>query len=255
VSKLILDAYCKAGGAAIGYHRAGLFPVGIDTEPQPNYPFPFLQMEFTEAMTRLLDGESLIFRRGNHGWRYGLEDFAAFHGSPPCQLFCMYRNLKSVEASTDEKYVNMIPDTRRLFVQAGKPYIIENVPGARAELDPRLTVQLCGTTFGIPVRRHRLFELGGWELRLKHTRAPWPAPLCRHYDFTERIFPGSTNRPNGRTVCNIGEYRVPLPVQKACLRLDDIFSPVTMSEVSEMIPPCMSAYLGEHLLRHLRYTP
>ena len=96
-------------------------------------------------------------------------------------------------------------------------------------------------SFGIPVRRHRLFELGGWEPQ-------WPVPGCRHGDFTERIFPGSTNRPRGRTVCNIGEYRVPLPVQKGCMRLDDIFSPVTMHELSEMVPPCMTEYLGTQLL-------
>ncbi len=32
---LLLDAYSCAGGAGMGYHRAGFYVVGVDIEPQP----------------------------------------------------------------------------------------------------------------------------------------------------------------------------------------------------------------------------
>jgi DNA (cytosine-5)-methyltransferase 1 len=109
---------------------------------------------------------------------------------------------------------------------------MENVPGAPL-IDP---IRLCGTSFGIRVRRHRLFELDGW--------ATEAVPPCDHGRFTDRPFPGSTNRPNGRTVCNVGEYRVPLRVQKECMQVD---WDVTLHELSEMVPPCYTEWLGVEL--------
>lgn len=161
---------------------------------------------------------------------------AAIHTSPPCQIFTRYRNVKKVRESTDRNYANYIPQTRAYLNIIGIPSIIENVQGAPLED----YIQLCGTSFGIPVRRHRWFELN-WPEKPK-------VPECDHGRFTERRFPGSSNRPNGRTVCNVGEYRVPLKVQKECMQVDWT---VKLKELSQMVPPAMTQYLGEQLLLQL----
>jgi DNA (cytosine-5)-methyltransferase 1 len=103
---------------------------------------------------------------------------------------------------------------------------MENVPGAPL-MNP---VRLCGTSFSIPVRRHRIFE----------TSQPILVPPCNHAAFTERRFPGSSNRPNGRTVCNVGEWRVPLKQQQDAMQIDWM----TMAELSQAIPPAYSEFIA-----------
>lgn len=209
---LILDAFCCAGGATRGYQQAGFYVVGIDIEPQPHYcGNEFIQ---ADALELLADAEFL-------------SRFDAIHSSPPCQEFTVYRNCRP---DAKPRWPNLIPQTRELLEASGLPYVIENVPKAPL-VKP---IQLCGTSFGIPVRRHRLFE-SSFDL---------VAPPCNHAAFTERRFPGSTNRPNGRTVCNVGEYRVPLVVQKECMEVE---WSVTLHELSEAIPPAYTRHIGQQL--------
>ncbi len=133
----VLDLFCKAGGVSMGLHMAGFDVYGIDIEPQPNYPFRFKQA----------DALSL-----SPGWIR--RNFDAVVGSPPC---LGYTNLAKLYPHI--KHAKLIPATRDLMEETGLPYIIENVENASKEMiDP---IKLCGSSFGLRVRRHRLFETGG----------------------------------------------------------------------------------------------
>lgn len=206
----LLDLFCGAGGAGMGYHRAGFDVVGVDIHPQPNYPFEFRQ---ADALTLSLVG------------------FDAVHASPPCQSFTAYRRRGG---GVGDKYPDLVAYTRALLSRLRVPYVIENVPGAPLR-DP---VQLCGSSFGLDVRRHRLFECS----------FPMLAPACDHSWQTPR-FPAATNRaPNSRRTVEVGVYRIPLDVQKRAMGIDWAMS---LAELSNAIPPAYTAYIGEWLAGHL----
>jgi len=137
----LLDLFCGAGGAAMGYHRAGFEVVGVDIKPQPHYPFEFIQ---ADALT------------------YPLEGFDAYHASPPCQGYSRMRHLPWLK---DNKYPMLIDATRGLFRQTGKPWVIENV------MDAKLPAGwLCGTMFGYHFYRHRAFETSFFWLQPGHPK-------------------------------------------------------------------------------------
>ena len=125
----LLDLFCGAGGAAMGYHRAGFDVIGVDINPQPHYPFEFHQ---ADALTFPLDG------------------FDAIHASPPCQAYSRMRHLPWV-GRVDHPML-LAPMWKRLSA-TGVPWVIENVEDAPM---PH-SVVLCGWTLGLPMYRHRRF--------------------------------------------------------------------------------------------------
>ncbi len=125
--RVLLDLFCGAGGAAMGYSQAGFTRIiGVDHKPQPRYPFEFV---LADAMTFPLEGYDLI------------------HASPPCQLW--------VDSANKDKHLDLITPLRPRLEASGTPYVIENVDKAPL-LNPLL---LCGTMFDLRVIRHRLFEM------------------------------------------------------------------------------------------------
>lgn len=114
----------------MGIHRAGYEVVGVDIEPQPRYPFKFIQ---ADAMTFPLDGFDFIW------------------ASPPCQG---YSGLTPKHAKS--RHAKLIPALREMLIENGKPFCIENVAGARKEL--KNPTMLCGSMFGLRTQRHRYFE-------------------------------------------------------------------------------------------------
>jgi len=140
----LLDLFCKAGGAGMGYYRAGFDVVGVDIEPQPNYSFEFQQ------------GDALKYLLEHHG------EFDAFHASPPCQAWTLCQRIR------DNEHPDFVDSIRAAFELIGKPYVIENVEGAPL----RNPITLCGASFpGLRVYRHRLFE----------SNIPLVAPIHREH--------------------------------------------------------------------------
>ena len=183
---------------------AGFEVTGVDIKPQPNYPFNFIQ---ADALKHPLDGFDLIW------------------ASPPCQAFTAYkRRPKHVAAR-----LNLIPLVRALLKQSSTPWIIENVVGAPLE-NP---VRLCGSRFGLDVRRHRLFE----------TSFSIDTMDCNHAWQTPR-FPPATTRTNLRSTVEVGVWRIPLEVQQRAMGINWM----TLKELSQAIPPAYSCYLALQLL-------
>ena len=150
----LLDLFCGAGGCSVGYHRAGFDVVGVDINPQPNYPFEFHQ---ADALSFPLDG------------------FDAIHTSPPCQG---YTTMNNRHASSIPQ---LIDETRSRLAWAGVPYVIENVPGAKSAM--RSPVELTGEMFGLGVHRPRLFESNVLLLAApRPPRQPSPAAVYGRND-------------------------------------------------------------------------
>lgn len=151
--KRLLDLCCCAGGASMGYHRAGFEVVGVDISPQPRYPFKFIQGDALQALSG-----------GDAAWT-----FDAIHASPPCQLHSKTWRIRQ------NNHVDLIGPMRELLNQSGLPWVIENVPGAPLN-DP---VVLEGQMFeGLRTQRKRWFETN-WPLEVPFLRSPRPAPQAK----------------------------------------------------------------------------
>lgn len=231
----ILDLFCGAGGGAMGYRRAGFEVLGVDINPQPNYPFEFIQADALEFMDRLVSG-------GTWDWK-GLRLFRAIHASPPCQL-----HSHGTVAIDKSRYPNLIPPTRELLKASGLPYVIENVERAPL-LDP---VTLCGGCFDLKawddagelfLRRHRLFE-SNFDL--------WAASChCRSWQKLglklAGCYGGARRTRYEAQHIRHGGYVPPRPI------LDDLMGIdwMTEAELFQAVPPAYTEFIGQQLLQHL----
>jgi len=214
----LLDLFCGAGGAAMGYHRAGFDVVGVDVKPQPHYPFQFVQAD------ALLFVEGL----GAHWGGWELEEFDAIHASPPCQA---YSDLKY---RTRGDYPDLVGKTRELLEQTGLPYVIENVEGAPL-VDP---VVICGSSLGLgaggrELRRHRLFETN-WPLLV--------AP-CAHQRQVVGVYGtgGGGQMTRGFKARGVAEAREALETPW-----------MTLAECAQAVPPAYTELIGHQLIPQIR---
>jgi DNA (cytosine-5)-methyltransferase 1 len=209
----LLDLFCGAGGAAMGYHLAGFDEiVGVDIKPQPHYPFEFVQ---ADAMTFPLDG------------------FDAIHASPPCKPYTVASNIWKKE------HPELLAPTRERLQASGLPWILENVKmtGKRRGTMPA-AIELCGTMFGLHVYRHRYFETS-WALlspgHQKHPSKLLPGYVCIYGGTVRGSQTG--NRDNHYT-------RYGLEVGQAAMGIDWM----NKSELGDAIPPAYTEWLGRQLL-------
>ncbi len=212
----VLDLFCCAGGAGMGYSLAGFDVVGVDIAAQPEYPFAFIQ------------GDALKYAK-EHG-----HEFDLIHASPPCQHFTKYNNCRK---DLKERYEDLIEPTRQVLIELRKPYVIENVVGSPL-LSP---VVLCGSMFALDVRRHRLFE-SNFEIY---------QPKCNHKLWEPNRFPGgrSRERGNARVLCRgtveVGRWNIPIQTQQAAMGITWI---TDLRKLSESIPPAFTKFIGEQAL-------
>lgn len=214
---LLVDLFCKAGGAGKGYHDAGFDVLGVDIEPQPNYPFEFVQ---ADALTFPLGG------------------FDAIHASPPCQAHVKGLGAVNARLGRTSRHRDLIPQTRARLVAAGLPYVIENVEGAPL-LSP---IKLCGSSFGLKVQRHRLFE----------SNVAMLAPPCAHHLQTEKKYWTSVSSHRG------GNRRTSTVVQVyGNGGGSDLWAEamgigwMTKAELTQAIPPAFTAWVGSYLMAAL----
>jgi DNA (cytosine-5)-methyltransferase 1 len=132
-----------------------------------------------------------------------------------------------------ERYEDLIAPTREHLLAIGKPYVIENVPGAPIRED----LVLCGSMFGLDVRRHRIFEIEGFKV---------PQPECNHRVWQRRQYKSSTGRKNLRFTIEVGAWDEPLERQKAAMGVD---WDLTVRELSEAIPPRYTKFIGDAFLQ------
>ena len=209
----LLDLFCGAGGAARGYQRAGFHVTGVDIKPQPRF-----------AGDVFIQGDARAYCRA-HGHEYD-----AIHASPPCQAFTPLR------AVHDKEYPDLVAATREALAATGRPWVIENVPGA-----PLLGgVMLCGTMFeGLRVYRHRRFESSVFMFQPAHPKhvikaGGYKAQRQRKAHYLAGGFVTITG--------DVGSYCGP------AMEIDWM----TGEELSQAIPPAYTEHIGRQLLAHLR---
>lgn len=205
----ILDTFCGAGGAGMGYRLAGFEVVGVDIMPQKHYPFEFHQADALEYIAE-------------HG-----REFDAIHTSPPCQAYSQARAVHRKE------HPDLIPVTRRILSKVGLPYVIENVVGS--PLLARLL--LCGTMFGLKTIRHRLFE-SNIDLGF-----PPATCSCNRQAVTGNLFNLHNTRQRKLYMQKNGYSR-----SCDALR-DSLGVPwMSMDEAQEAIPPAYCEFIGKQLI-------
>lgn len=214
---VIIDLYCGAGGAGEGYHRAGFDVIGVDINPQPRYPFRFLQADVLDFLAQ-------------YTWVWSSFKPVAFHASPPCQHW------SDLQKQNKRTYPELIEPTRIELLTYGLPYVIENVEGAPLR-DPLV---LCGTQFpGLRVIRHRQFEMYRFRAPiLPHRKHPLVfthdkrknhyGKLDQNTSFVQVTGGGNSTVANARDAMGIDW--------------------MTKDEINEAIPPAYTEYVGGFLM-------
>ena len=212
----LLDLYCGAGGAAVGYHRAGFDVIGVDIEPQPHYPYEFVQADALDFLHEV-----------NLLW------IDAIHASPPCQgetsLKALWR---------DREHPRLLIPTIEHLTRLGVPWVVENVDNADGP-PGTFKMRLCGSSFGLKVRRHRWFWSNLMLLApdCNHRHQGTPLGVYGHGAGGQMTRGVKATRNNGWQAMGI-EHRS-----------------TSWNDLVNAIPPAYTEHIGQQLLQHLELEP
>lgn len=221
----LVDAFCGVGGATEGYRRAAdalgikIRIIGVDIKPQPEYcGDEFYQMDAIKFLRK--------FRR-----RYDVA-----HASPPCQDHSLLTIGNRAKGLFDN-HKDWIPATRAALLRSGKPWVMENVATAPLRAD----VELCGLMFGLPLFRHRLFEIHGFSVPpLEHpSHEGYRVKGYRHGKKVDGNVYGVYGAGGGK-----GQ-------REEWQRAMGIYWTRNNHSLAEAIPPAFSEYVGKYLLKDL----
>lgn len=214
----MLDLFCGEGGAAKGYKDAGFYVVGVDLN---DHSKRYAGDEFHQ-------GGAIEYLKGVQS---GVFDY--IHASPPCQRYSLAQRLQGNE------HPDLIAPTREACERTGVPYIIENVCEARDELiNPQM---LCGVSFGLHTKRHRLFEYSSY---------PWYVPLhpthseqCKHINTVKM----------GRSLKEGDYYHAVGNFSSVPYVREDMQVPwMSRDGIRECIPPAYTKFIGNSIIAHIR---
>ena len=192
----------------MGFHLAGFEVVGVDIAPQKRYPFEFVLSDAIEYLKA-------------HG-----KEFDFIHASPPCQGYSHLTPKAS--KGNHEKLIHVL---REELMAAGRPYCIENVAGAKKDLEA--PTMLCGSMFGLRTQRHRFFE----------TSFPLEAPAkCDHSEVPLLVTTASKASREKRFKLGMK----PKTVQNAPLAYGIDW--MGFAELKEAIPPAYTEYIGQRFI-------
>lgn len=217
-----LDLYCGGGGVSMGLHRAGFDVLGVDLNPQRNYPFPFVQ---SDAVTYLREYGHL---------------FDLITTSPTCQVH------SDLAILSGPGHLDLIPPTRAALIDSGRPYTIENVENHDYRRDghgPLVNpIVLCGSMFGLGATcrdgRHRILK----RHRLIESNFAIPQPV----DACDGQLVGGVYGDGGGGPMTRG-YKFYAAESRAAMGIDWMNRP----ELSQAIPPAYGEYIGRAALAHL----
>jgi len=217
VKPLLLDTFSGGGGCSVGYNRAGFDVVGIDREPHPDYPFPMIVGDAMEYLT------NLDF----------LAQFDVVHASPPCPRYSV-----ATPAETRDSHPDLVGPVREALKAWDGTYVIENVPGAPLDHP----VMLCGSAFGLRVRRHRLFESNAFLMSpgCFHDGRPVVGVYGDHADQRQHFRPDGTAR--GTKATSVADAQDALGIDWMT-RWEDL---------ADSIPPAMTEHIGSQILDQLQ---
>lgn len=216
----LLDLFCGAGGCTKGYQRAGFWVQGVDIEPQPRYcGDEFVQADALEYLAQLIESKKI-------------RQFDAIHASPPCQVNLRGLNAANRARKRTIEHSDLIPDTRHLCEKSGLSYVIENVEGSALVN----AAKLCGSAFGLAVRRHRYFE----------SSVVLFSSQCQHSIWREAKYP-TNYRPEGKVVksrvVQVYGNTAGRELWPAAMGIDWM----TTGELTQAIPPAYTEFIGKQL--------